>query len=215
MSLAFPELDQIRQTVDETTRTRHLAAVSVALRERHQGFWGRGRALALALVLVLLLPVMALAAEDSVPGDFLYPLKRAVEPVVQVFDSDVPAERRVREVEVLFERDAPDDVIVRHVDVARSTVTDRHQSLSDRIDRVVHQLDVRRGDRERDANPDAVAPDKPGDSPQVDRPADQVPVVPADGTGNEADEEDNDATTTSTLGATGNTAAGGDRRGDG
>ena len=113
MSDQFPELDQARIVVDEVTRESHLAAVGAALRDRGQGSRGRGRVLAIALVLVLLVPVIALAAENTVPGDFLYPVKRAVEPVVQVFDSDAPAQRRVREIEVLFERDAPDAEIGR------------------------------------------------------------------------------------------------------
>ena len=215
MNLAFPELDQIRVTVDETTRTRHLAAVDAALSERPRAFWGRGRILALAVVLVLLLPVMALAAENSVPGDFLYPVKRAVEPVVQVFDIDIPAERRVREVEVLFDRDAPDEVIVQHVDVARNTITDRHPSLSDRIDRVVHELDLRRDARDHDANPDAVSPDTPGEDSSKGRPADETPLVPGDESAVSTTEPDRGSTTSTSPPATGNDTGGGDRRGDG
>ena len=172
MSNRFPELDQARIVVDEVTREKHLGVVSAALKARGYRSWGRGRVLALAVVLVPLVPVMALAAENTVPGDLLYPIKRAVEPIVQVFDSDAPAQRRVREVEVLFERDATDEVIVRHVEVARDVVTNRHPTLSQRIDRVVHDLDIRRTDRLGLVD----SPHKPDE----ERPIQEKPIVPTD-----------------------------------
>lgn len=171
MSSRFPELDQARIVVSPVTRERHLSVVGAALSERTQRSSGRGRALSLALALVLLVPVMALAAENAVPGDFLYPVKIAVEPVVRVFDYDAPAERRVREVEVLWERDAADEVIVQHVDVAREAVPDYQPTLSDRIDQVAHDLDTRRADREEVAKPHKLEDERPG---RV------VPIAPAD-----------------------------------
>ena len=207
MSNRFPELDQARIVVEEVTRTRHLAAVGAALRARAAASRGRGRVLALALVLVLLVPVMALAAENTVPGDFLYPLKLAVEPVVQVFDSDAPAERRVREVEVLFERDAPDDVIVQHVDVARDLVTDSQPVLSDRIDRVIHDLHTRRADR--------LAATKPSEAPGDKKPVKDQPVVPVDMTDGEGEGDHSSSTTLTTVEETSDTTRRGDRGGDG
>lgn len=144
MSRQFPELDRVRVTVDEAVRERHRSAFGSAIRDRAQTSRGHGRVLALALALVLVVPVVALAAEKSVPGDLLYPMKRVVEPVIRVFDSNAPLEHRVREVEVLFDRDAPEELIVRQVDVARDVVTDDHPALSGRIDRVVEELDRRR-----------------------------------------------------------------------
>ena len=203
MTIRFPELDQVRVTVDSDTRDRHLAAVTSALQSRATTpKRGRGRFLAVALAVVLLLPVIALAAEDSVPGDLLYPFKRAVEPVVQVFDTEAPAERRVREVEVLFDRNAPDEVIVRHVDVARETVTDGQRHLSDRIDRVVHELDVRRTHVEKKEEP--VEP-RPLVTEPSDRPTDSVAERP---------NEKSSPSSTVVDDTTDSTQAG-DRRGDG
>jgi len=203
MSIRFPELDQARVVVDETTRERHLVAVSAALAQRGRTTKGHGRVLALALVLVLLVPVMALAAENSVPGDLLYPVKRAVEPIVQVFDTDAPAQRRVREVEVLLERDAPDDAIVQHVQVAREVVADHLPTLSDRIDQVVHELDIRRLDR-----PDA---EKPSSNPEDSRGPKVEPVVPVD----ETDSREGHSASSTTVIETSDTKRSGDRRGDG
>lgn len=172
MTVRFPELEQVRLATTSEVRDRHLEAVSSALSERARGSRGRGRLLAVAVAAVLLLPVAALAAEDTVPGDILYPLKRAIEPVVQVFDSSAPAERRVREVEVLFERDAPDEVIVERVDVARDTIAEDRHDLRDRIDQVVQEMEVRR-DRRGMEKPVEERP--PPDKPE------EVPVVPSDG----------------------------------
>ena len=203
MSVQFPELDQARVVVDELTRERHLDAVSASLAARGQTAKGHGRVLALALVLVLLVPVVALAAENAVPGDFLYPVKLVVEPIVQVFDKDAPAQRRVREVEVLFERNASDEVIVQHVDVARELVADHLPTLSDRIDRVVHELEIRRVDRLDAEEPSQ----KPGDS----RPPKAEPVVPVD----ETDSEEGSSVTSTTVAGSSDTTRQGDRRGDG
>ena len=185
--MRFHELDQIRLVATPEVRERHLAAVSRALSTRPQRSLGRPRLMAVVLAIVLLLPVVALAAEDAVPGDFLYPLKRVVEPVVQMFDSSAPAERRVREVEVLLERDSPDEVIVRHLDVARDVVTDDQPDLSQRIDRVVHELETRRDQ--------APTTDEPAG--ETDRPdeVDETPLVPSD----REDVERGSTTTTSTV----------------
>ena len=170
------------------------------------GRGGRGRVLALAVVLVLLVPVVALAAENTVPGDLLYPIKRAVEPIVQVFDSDAPAQRRVREVEVLFERDATDEVIVRHVEVARDVITNRHPTLSQRIDRVVHDLDIRRTDRLGLVD----SPDKPDE----ERPIQEKPIVSTDISDGERGDDHPTSTTSTTQDLTSDTTRSGDRQGD-
>ncbi|MGB7860571.1 MAG: hypothetical protein WBM90_08750, partial [Acidimicrobiia bacterium] len=147
--------------------------------ERARTSRGHGRLLALALALVLVVPVVALATENSVPGDLLYPIKRVVEPVVRVFDSNAPLEHRVREVEVLFDIDAPEELIVRRVDVARDVVTEDHPTLSNRIDRVVKELDRRRGPQpielETD-DPTRTEPPGPADERVSDPDADADPV---------------------------------------
>ena len=158
MSNEFPELDQVEITVSESTRDRHRSAIASALRAQRRAPRGRGRILAFALALVLLIPVVALASQEAVPGDLLYPVKRFFEPVVQVFDQDVAAEHRVRELEILFERDAPIEVIDHQIDVAREVVTDRHPQLRDRIDRVILDLGSKRADVEDPARDEDRAP---------------------------------------------------------
>lgn len=194
MSQQFPKLDQIRITVDETTREKHLSAVGSALRARGQVSRKSGPVLALALVLVLLVPVMALAAENTVPGDLLYPIKLAIEPVVQAFDNDAPAQRRVREVEALFERDAPDEVIVKHVDVARDLISDYDAVLTTRIDRVVDDLDLRRSNRM-----------------EADKPSRQKPPAPAEDVG---ESESKVSITSTTIHETSDTRHPGHRDGE-
>lgn len=73
-------IEQIRIVVNEDTRRRQMAAIEDALAEAKHPARRRGRALAIALAVVLTVPVMAVAAENSQPGDFLYPVR-------QVFDS--------------------------------------------------------------------------------------------------------------------------------
>jgi hypothetical protein len=143
MSKEFPEMDRIRLTVDETTRQQHLGSINSAIRATTAPRPRRLRFLAVGIAILLLLPVIALASEGSVPGDFLYPVKRAVEPIVEVFDVDVAAERRVEEIEILLDREAPAELIHDHVDEAREAVTDHWSELSDRIDVVVTELDRR------------------------------------------------------------------------
>ena len=171
MSNEFPELDPIRLSVDEETRRRHLASIEAALRRRER-VARRRRALVLAAAALLAVPAMALASDDSVPGDLLYPVKRAVEPVVSIFDRDVVPERRVEEVEELMEREAPVDLIERYLDEARDVVTDQYPHLRDRLDRVVSDL-AEETDRPKD-----LPTDRPPDLPAVP-PTDRVSDTPA------------------------------------
>ena len=73
-----------RVEVDENTKTRHLAEMGAALKSAPPapvptGFTVRRKlAGALTAVFVVAAPVgMAVAAEDAVPGDILYPMKQA------------------------------------------------------------------------------------------------------------------------------------------
>lgn len=170
MSSEFPELEDARISVDEPTRERHMASIARAIEASRPRRARRLRLLAVAAATILLVPVMALASERAVPGDFLYPVKQVFEPLVRVFDSDVAARHRVEEVEVLYERDAPSDVISSHIDVARETLTDfddggELDDLVDRIERVRTDL----AERERPADRDEPA-DVPTDRGDRDDP---------------------------------------------
>jgi hypothetical protein len=148
--MRFPELQALKIEVHPDTRRRHLDTISRAIRSNRAPRVRRLRLLAVAAALVLLLPVVALAAKDAVPGDFLYPIKRLTEPIVAAFDQDVAAQNRVAELESLLDANADVDMIREHADTARRTVGD-DPILTDRIDRVVEDL-VEPG---RNRDPDA------------------------------------------------------------
>lgn len=141
MSRRFPELDRLRISVDDHVRRRHLDAIGRAIHTQKTPRFRRFRLLALAGVLALLVPVMALAAEEAVPGDILYPLKLVVEPVIAVFDDGVEGDHRVREVEILHEREAEPGVVREHAELAREFLGDDYPEHTDRIDRVIDELD--------------------------------------------------------------------------
>jgi hypothetical protein len=63
---------------------------------------------------------MALAAENSVPGDFLYPVKEVTERVRSYVDHDIEATHRVEEVERLIVLQAPSHAVARAVERAES-----------------------------------------------------------------------------------------------
>ena len=163
MSVLFPELDTARMTVDHSTRERHMSAITVALREHRKPRVRRLRLLALAAALILLLPVLALAAENSVPGDFLYPIKRVVEPIVGVVDEDVEAQHRVAEVERMVDQGASADAVVDHAEEARLAVADRDPDLVRRIDEATEELTRRSDDGHAGAAAGAGEDPKEGD----------------------------------------------------
>ena len=165
MSRQFRELERIRVSVAEEVRERHLTAISDELRSARTPRMRRFRLLAVAVAMVLVLPVLALAAEDAVPGDALYPIKRMFEPVVSLVDRDVAVDHRVREAEILLERDAEPRVIRDHVEQARVVVTDEHPEHVARLDVVADQV------RE---DPDESATDSSASVPDDDRPAEQT-----------------------------------------
>ncbi len=158
MSEHFPELERIRVTVGEEVRDRHVMVIGEAIRSARAPRSRRFRLLAVALTSTLLLPVVALAAENAVPGDLLYPIKRMLEPVVALVDRDVEVDHRVREAETLLERDVEPGIVRDHVQRARDVVTDEHPEHTERLDVVVDQLDHRSldggGDRPSTTTPE-------------------------------------------------------------
>lgn len=103
-----------RVDVDEATKDRHIADVEAAIRVAppaaiRTGFALRRRAVATAAaVAVFAAPVgMAVAAENAVPGEILYPLKQVTERVRALVDDDIAATHRVEEAERLVVRGAP------------------------------------------------------------------------------------------------------------
>lgn len=81
MSVSFPELDAVRVQVGAPTQERHLSVIESALRATARPGRRRFRLMAVAVAILLLLPVIALAAERTGPGDFLYPVRQILESV--------------------------------------------------------------------------------------------------------------------------------------
>jgi len=113
-------------SVDPETQQRHIAEVSAAIRTAPAapvpaGFGLRRRIAAAVAAIFIVAPAgMAIAAEDAVPGDVLYPVKEITERVRSYVDNDVKATHRVEEVERLVFLRAPSHAIERAVERAES-----------------------------------------------------------------------------------------------
>ena len=142
MNDRFPELDQLRIEVSDDTRALHMSAVEGEIRSwpghsEGRRAWSR-RVAAAAVILAVLLPAAAIASEGSVPGDFLYPIKQAVEPIRMILDPQVEARHRIEELEVLVDMPAEDETIDRQVDRARDALAETEApDLQRRLDRIV------------------------------------------------------------------------------
>ena len=138
MSEQFPQLAAMRIELSEAGRLRHEQAIDRALARRPRaGRWMRGRRLALAAVagVMLALPTAAIASVDAVPGEVLYPIKRLVEPLLALFDEDLPSRRRAHELKQLIETSADPAVIER----ARDALGERGaDEFEDRMDEPRH-----------------------------------------------------------------------------
>ena len=113
-------------SVDSETQQRHIAEVSAAIRTAPAapvpaGFGLRRRVAAAVAAIFIVAPAgMAIAAEDAVPGDILYPVKEITERVRSYVDKDVEATHRVEEVERLVFLRAPSHAVARAVERAES-----------------------------------------------------------------------------------------------
>ncbi|MEA3502351.1 MAG: hypothetical protein U9R47_06220 [Actinomycetota bacterium] len=115
-----------RIEVGPETRERHLAELGAAIRMAPPapvpvGFGLRRRvAAAIAAIFIVAPAGMALAAENAVPGDFLYPVKGITERVRSIVDHDIEATHRVEEVERLVFHRAPLHTVTRALERAES-----------------------------------------------------------------------------------------------
>ncbi len=96
-----------------TTKQMHEASIRAALNTvggiTHGTVAPRWRLRVPALIVasLIVLPLgTAIASEDAVPGDLLYAIKRLVDPLRSVLDSDIAAEHRVDELAHLIDRAA-------------------------------------------------------------------------------------------------------------
>ncbi len=146
--------------VDPAIRSSHLDAIDAALRRHPMPRPSRGRRWTLGVVVAMLLagPVSAVAGDRAVPGDLLYPFKRAFEPIVALIDRDVVAEHRVGEVGELVRRGSEAAVVEARVAVARDALEEADDPVLEReLDRIVDSWSTDR--RAADvAVPDRVTP---------------------------------------------------------
>jgi hypothetical protein len=93
------------------------------------------------VTLAVLLPAAAVASEGSIPGDLLYGVKRAIEPLRLLFDREVEARHRVDELESLVDSKATTDIVDRQIERARDALADvEAPDLQRRFDGVVGRI---------------------------------------------------------------------------
>lgn len=136
------QLASFRTEVEDEARARDLEAIRIELLRTSPVPAAPRRRFALVVVVTMMLagPAAALAADDALPGDLLYPVKRVAEPILQLLDDQFVAEHRIEEVAGLVDRDMADDVIRERVEMARDALarTDAPE-LEAELDRIVDQ----------------------------------------------------------------------------
>lgn len=124
--------DRLREAswtpMSDESRAAHLDAIDTAVTEGRRTLVARPvrrRRLTVAVVAasLFILPTgIAFAAEGSLPGEALFPIKKITETVRSWVDDDVVAQHRVDELAELLSRDAPQAAIVDQLDKARIEV---------------------------------------------------------------------------------------------
>ncbi len=116
-------------TIPDRLRERHLAAIRRELASPPVGaargvswFVRHRAALAWLTTGITAMPVAAVASQDSLPGEVLYPVKRVVEVVAEPFFPRIQAVHRVEELERLAEAGVEDDVIEQALEAARAAI---------------------------------------------------------------------------------------------
>jgi hypothetical protein len=169
-----------RMEVTEEAKDRHAAAMHAAIvstppSPARPRFGLRRRVAALAGVLVIAAPVgMAVAAESTVPGDLLYPVKELTERVRSVVAPELEATHRVQEAEWLFLRRAPMREIDRAVERAESATSllEDPGVLGPRLD-LIRERVLERQEQERHADHEGSAGGEGGEGHQTDRSGEQ------------------------------------------
>ncbi|MBT8201852.1 MAG: carboxypeptidase regulatory-like domain-containing protein [Acidimicrobiia bacterium] len=157
--------------VEEETRSSQLAAIEAAVdaqRARPTPVARRRRRFTTVAVTAALLAVpagVAFAAEGSLPGEALYPVKKLTEAIRSVVDADIAAEHRVAELETLLASDAPAGEVAIQADRAEAEVArlGADHPLADRLE----ALAVDRPDRPSDADPPPIRSDDPATTTTV------------------------------------------------
>lgn len=201
MSDHFSNLGRLRIEISERDRRIHHAAISEEIkatprRPVRSRAWSK-RVTAAVVALAVSLPVAAIASEDSVPGDLLYPIKQAVEPLWTIVDPQVGARHRIEELEVLVDTSAEIEIVDTLIGRAQDALTDLvAPDLDRRLQEIIDMVPERPTDDARtDADVPPVLPDEPRDSTTTSQPASDEAGPPSDATTPRREE------TTTTLGA--------------
>lgn len=163
-----------RRPMSEDSRASHLASIESALQAQAVPAQPVVRArrrlsvIAVTAALVILPTGIAFAAESSLPGDALYPIKKVTETVRSWVDDEVVAEHRIDELERLVLSDAPADVIADQVDRATQEVDllSSDHELRPRFDSATAAATDRVTD-EAEPKPEEAVADPPSDEPAV------------------------------------------------
>ncbi len=142
-----------RIEMNSQTRRRQLAAIASAMKEAPAATpvtmpttarWRTRLAALVAAATVFTPAAVAVAAESSLPGDPLYPVKQMTEELRAVIDPTIVARHRLDEAERMHDRDRPVTDIVVVLDEADRAITDagdppdlrdRWMDMTDRMDR--------------------------------------------------------------------------------
>lgn len=141
-----------------TTAQRHLGTITQALAEPAPSVAPRRRprrllAAGLAAATLLLIPAAAIAAEGTVPGDLLYPVKRTTEWAWSLVDPGIRIQHRVAELEVVIDRRAPVTEVTERLADADAAVRQGRPSptIVERLRLARERIDLEYGvDRPRD-----------------------------------------------------------------
>jgi len=143
----------------------------------------RRRVVPLALAATLVTPGLAVAAESSLPGDALHPVKTSLEGLRSLFDPTIVAEHRLDELEALLASDAGDSELAAALAAAEDVVSSLAETDPDRAAPLAARLDTLRAEVTARLTPTEQPPEdgvKPGDADRV------PPRTPATSTGDGA-----------------------------
>ncbi len=199
-----------RIEVDSETRERHLAEVGAAVRAAPPApvptaFGLRRRVAAAVAAIFIVAPAgMALAAEDAVPGDFLYPVKEITERVRSYVDRDIEATHRVEEVERLVFLRAPSHAVSRAVERAEAATLQLAESADLRLRlewarRRLQQQDEERRLADRDGSGEG-RQESGSDSGKTGPGEGSGTTVPSGSRGSTEQDQERSGTTGTTLG---------------
>ena len=143
-------LSALRITMPPDTARTHLAEIHRELRSpgapivRARRRPLRAFATAVAVAVVVLIPTAAIASDGAVPGDVLYPVKRAIEWPWSLVDGDVGPRHRIEELETVIERNEPLEVIEARLSAADEAVAG-NRDLSPRLERARSRIRAQYG----------------------------------------------------------------------